>query len=659
MDKPTEFTNDPAGQARRWTAEFSAARKFVENFHKDGDKIVNRFLDCEEGVSPENPDVRLNLFFSNIVTLKSMLYGKLPKVEVSRTSADPDDDVARVASLMLTRILNQDIQEEGEDYATVMRSCLEDRLLPGMGSCRLRYQADIQKTTKPAITDPITGKELAPAVEREIVADTWTETIYTHWKDQLWSPARTYSELRWKAFRAFMNKKKLIERFGEDAAKKVPMKSKGPLDDDKSKQVGDTPWMQAEVWEIWDKENKQVCYFVEGMEETLECGPPPLELDGFWPDPPPMMANVTTSKYIPRADYMLAKSLYEDIDNLQMRIALLTDACKAVGVYDKNEEGIQRLLQEGVENQLIPVDSWAALAEKGGIKGAVDWLPIEQVANVLQILQGVQAAKIQQLYEVTGLADILRGAAQAGASATQDRLKAQFASIRVQALQDEFARFASDAQKIKVNIIAKYYPPEQIILQSNIANTPDGKNQPLLEQAIQLIKTMNLAKWRIQIKPETLAIADYAQLKADRTDFINAVSLFMQSAGRLIESAPQATPYLLHMLKWGVAGFRGAQEIEGVLDQAIDVATKNPPGEKPDPQMQKVQAELQKSQMEAQAKMQQSAQEHQMEMQRMALEMKQDREKHALEIQKLMMQLRNTVVGESLRAQTAAAGDSE
>jgi len=46
-------------------------------------------------------------------------------------------------------------------------------------------------------------------------------------------------------------------------------------------------------------------------------------------------------------------------------------------------------------------------------------------------------------------------------------------------------------------------------------------------------------------------------------------------------------------------------------------------------------------------------------MQRMALEMKQDREKHALEIQKLMMQLRNTVVGESLRAQTAAAGDSE
>ena len=260
MDKPTEFTNDPAGQARRWTAEFSAARKFVENFHKDGDKIVNRFLDCEEGVSPENPDVRLNLFFSNIVTLKSMLYGKLPKVEVSRTSADPDDDVARVASLMLTRILNQDIQEEGEDYATVMRSCLEDRLLPGMGSCRLRYQADIQKTTKPAITDPITGKELAPAVEREIVADAWTETIYTHWKDQLWSPARTYSELRWKAFRAFMNKKKLIERFGEDAAKKVPMKSKGPLDDDKSKQVGDTPWMQAEVWEIWDKENKQVCY---------------------------------------------------------------------------------------------------------------------------------------------------------------------------------------------------------------------------------------------------------------------------------------------------------------------------------------------------------------------------------------------------------------
>jgi hypothetical protein len=660
MEKPSEFTNDPRGYAKRWTAEFSAARKFLRVFQEDGDKIVDRFLDQNKSdLSGFDSSLRLNLFFSNIVTLKSMLFGKLPTVDVSRTFNDADDDEARVASLMLTRILNQDIQEEGEDYASVMRQALEDRLLPGSGNMRLRFQAETQMQITPAITDPTTGMELAPAVEQEIVTDVWTESVYTHWKDILYSPARTYGELRWKAFRAFMDRDALVKRFGEEKGKLVPLKSKGPLDENKSSEAGNTPWMQAEVWEIWDKINKQVCYFVEGMDETLECGAPPLELDGFWPDPPPMMANTTTSKFIARADFMLAKSLYDEIDNLQTRITILTDACKLVGVYDKGSEGVQRILNEGVESQLIPIDSWAAFAEKGGMKGAIDWLPIEQVVIVIEKLQQVQGIKIQQLYEVTGLADILRGAAQAGASATQDRLKAQFASIRVQALQDEFARFASDAQKIKVNIISKHYPPEQIMLQSNIKYAADGSNQQLIDGAIKLIKDGNLSKWRILVKPETLAMADYAQLKLDRTDFIMSISQFMQSAAPLTEQAPQATPLLLQLLKWGLAGFKGAQEVEGIIDQAVEAMKQNPPGDKPDPAVQKAQAEMQAKMQEAQMKAQQSQQEHQMEMQRMMLEMKQDREKHALEMQALLAKLQGTIVGEAMRARTAAAGDNK
>jgi hypothetical protein len=36
-------------------------------------------------------------------------------------------------------------------------------------------------------------------------------------------------------------------------------------------------------------------------------------------------------------------------------------------------------LSEGVENKLIPVDNWAAFAEKGGLKGAISLLPLDRI----------------------------------------------------------------------------------------------------------------------------------------------------------------------------------------------------------------------------------------------------------------------------------------
>lgn len=68
---------------------------------------------------------------------------------------------------------------------------------------------------------------------------------------------------------------------------------------------------------------------------------------------------------------------------LTQRIGLLTEALKVVGVYDASQPAIARMLNEGVNNTLIGVDSWAAFGEKGGLKGTVDFLPMEQVVSAL------------------------------------------------------------------------------------------------------------------------------------------------------------------------------------------------------------------------------------------------------------------------------------
>jgi hypothetical protein len=231
------------------------------------------------------------------------------------------------------------------------------------------------------------------------------------------------------------------------------------------------------------------------------------------------------------------------------------------------------------------------------------------------------------------MSDILRGAAQKYEAAATSKAKAEFASIRVQALQDEFARFASDLQSIKAEIMQKHFEPYCFMQQSNIANTPDAQ---LAEPAIQLLKDQKQARWRIKIRPETLAMADYAQLKQDRVEYLNGISTFMQSAAPLAQMDKDIVPFLLQLLQWGLAGFKGSNEIEGVMDNAIKAfkeKSKNPEPPKSDPQMEKAKVEMQMMQEAHKAKLEQQAQKAQADMAEQAQNAALEREKIQAQIE--------------------------
>lgn len=652
MKNDKDYEDTPTGWASRWADEFAAAKPMITKFHKASDKVFKIFLG-EIGLKDDRVvDERLNLFYSNIVTVQSIMFGNLPKAEVDRTFADANDDTARVAAEMLERMLNQDIQDPGNDFRCILEQALSDRLIPGMGNGRVKYdfksEIVVTQPGQPAINHPVTGQELVPATPdqtEERITEEWVDTIYTHWKDFMWSPARTHGEIRWKAFRSYMDKEELSKRFAPESAEdttedeppedaegsapllkidEIPMNSKGPFGRDDRNQDTKQVKPQAEVWEIWNKADRKVYWYVVGFDQILDCKDDPLELDQFWPDAPPMIANSTTNKYVPKSDYAMAQDLYASIDVLEQRISRLTEACKLVGVYDKKNDEIKRLFQESVENQLIPVDNWAMFAEEGGLEGTIQWLPIEAVTNVIAQLTQLQQAKIQQLYELTGMADVLRGASQQQyTSAEETKTKTLYGSVRLQRLQNEFAYWVATLQNLKAEIICKHFQPESIIKQSNIMMTMDG---PTAQNAVAFMKRDDAIMFRVRVQPESMAMADYAQLKADRTDFLMAISQYMQSAAPLMEGNPQATPVLLQLLRWGLAGFKGAQEIQGVLDQAVKMATasaqqqaQNPKPSEQDAKNQAIQAESEakiaiiNAQAQADAKTQQLKQQMELE----------------------------------------------
>jgi hypothetical protein len=335
------------------------------------------------------------------------------------------------------------------------------------------------------------------------------------------------------------------------------------------------------------------------MDVVLDAKEDPLGLEGFFPCPRFMMANVTSQQYAPRADYVLAQDQYNELNDVTTRITLLEKAIKVVGVYDKSSDGVQRMLNEGTENTLIPVDNWAMFAEKGGIKGQVDWLPIEEVASALQILRDYRNELIGLLFQITGMSDIMRGATQSGETATAQSIKAKFASTRVQAMQDDFARFATDLQRLRIQVMAKHFDDESLVKESAMDQSQDAQYIP---QAIELIRSFDA--FRIVIKSEALAMQDMAALRQEKTEFLQGLATFLSMAQPMVEKFPAAAPPLLEMLKWAMTGFKGSSTIEGVLDKAIAQLQQNPPAPAPDP----AEAKAKQAQMVQQMKLQGDAQ---------------------------------------------------
>lgn len=584
-------TESANASAQRWTQEFASARKPLEQWHMSAEIIDKEFRNEAETNTGET---RLGVFTSSVQTMQAMLYGQTPRVDVGRRFADAKDDDARMGGEMVERLLNTDIISETDNYTAALRYCMSDRLLAGFANARVRYVRETEPVAAiPSILGP-DGRELAPEVPaQERVVHEDVETDWVHWKDQLWSPAKVFHEVTWWAFKAQMTRAALVKRFGDKIGNQVPLNSA------KSEQTqGEDPHSRADVWEIWDKGKRKVFWFVEGYPAVLDVKDDPLGLPGFWPFPEPLIANVTTSKYVPRPDYALHQDLYKGINKLMTRIDELEDAIRVSGVYDDSADGVQRLMTEGGRNTLIPVKGWAKFAEKGGLKGQIDWFPLEQIVAALAVLHERLTVKMDLLYQMTGWSDILRGeATQAGATATEQRVKAQAGSVRIRRFQDEFARFASDLQTLKAQIISKHFSPETIVQRSNALKAFD--DHAAVQRAVDLIKS-DLLMYKIEVKPESVNLTDFAAVKQERTEVITTIATYFQAAAPLAQGMPEATPYLLEILQWLVAGLRGSSQIEGVLDKAVTAAQQaqqqraaNPQPPPPDQKLLAIQAKAQ------------------------------------------------------------------
>jgi len=587
---------NPTQVAERWLQELRMAKKEDEKWVKRGKKIIRRYRDDRQGYS--DTAKRYNILWANIQTLFPSMYGKTPQAQVERRHKD-QDPVGRTASQILERALQYEL-DNYRDFDHAMRSAIMDRLLPGRGVAWVRFE-----------TKDVIQADGTPMPQ----SFTCVDTVY--WEDFRCSPARTWEEVTWVARRVYMTRRDGVERFG-DRFENVPLTHEPIGLDEMVKNGEDVSHLKkAQVWEIWDKSTQKVCWVAEGSQEALDQIDDPYGLDSFWPCPKPLYATQTTDTLVPIPDYALYQDQAEEIDLLTQRINMLVKALKVVGVYDASQASIQRMMNEGVDNTLIPVDTWAAFSEKGGIKGTVDFLPLDSVVGALQQCYAAREQAKQVIYEVTGLSDIIRGASMASETATAQQIKSQFASLRLRDMQRNVALFATELLKIKGQLMADLYSPEQLVEMSGIMGTQDAQ---FAEPAMQLLKTEPARNFRIEVAADSLVEIDEQSEKTNRLEFLQAAGGFLQQAMPAAQQAPALAPLLAEMLLFGVRAFRASRPLEAAFDTAMAKLSQpqEPQQQPPDPEAMKAQAQMQveqgRMQME-QAKLQMQGQIEQVKLQ--------------------------------------------
>lgn len=599
-------------KVRKWTNHIAAYKREFKKWEGRNAKILQRYRD--EKVLRGDACAKFNILWSNVQTLVPATFAKLPQPDVSRRFKD-NDPVGRVASMLLERALDFEVQNY-PDYRSTMKSCVYDRFLGGRGTAWARYEPHILAIPQELPQDGSQVTEDVDEPEEQLDYEC-APTDYVHWKDFGHTVARTWEEVTGVWREVYMTRDACVERFGPELGEEIPLDSR-PEDMKRGEAINDDN-ARALIYEIWDKETKTALWLSKSLGKFVDEKLDPLGVEGFFPCPRPLFATLTNDSLIPVPDFSLYQDQANELDVLSERIQGLIDALKVRGVYNAEFSEIGRLFTEGENNALIPVKNFNAFAEKQGLKGAIDLVDIQPIAFALKTAYEAMEQCKQQIYDITGLADIVRGQSVASETATAQQIKGQYASMRLNSMKHDVAQFATELLQFKAQIICNKFDSETLSKISAAAQlTP--QDQALVPQAIEMLKSEPMRAFRIEIAADSLVQMDESQEKQDRMEMLTAVGGFMEKAIPAIQGAPETAPMLIEMLKFGVTAFKVGKGIEGVIDETLDqikaqIEQKKEQPPQPSPEEQKLQAETQLEQQRMQAQQQAAAQQAQIDQQ--------------------------------------------
>lgn len=571
-----------------WKNQIEQAKDCREKFDGKGRKIVSRY----RGDDRLPTERRYNILYSNTDTLEPVVYAKTPKAEVRAN--DSKDIASRNGAEMIELAVNYCINNSSFDQKA--RKAVKDFLLPGMGVIRPKY--------KPLV---IEDDELSEVVYEAVDFD------YVYWEDFLFPDVSEWECMPWIAFRSYMTFDEAADMFGSDKANMLKYEPRASGDKQYKKRADDSALMQAEVWEIWDKYFEQQIFWSASMVNApLDIQDDPLDLDGFFPVPKPLMSIETSDTMLPVPFYTMYEDQAIELDVINSRIYHMLDNMRRRGFYDAAIDELGNL-SNMTDNTFWPVKNWTDFTAKGGFPGVMQAEDITGYANILTVLEQSRQQLLNDIFQLIGISDIRRAQTDPRETLGAQKMKSRYGTIRISTYQKKVAEYMRDLLRITGNMIITQFDAKTLSIITNMplktemekdeSGQSTGKVKHVgTEDLLMNLREQEPINITVDIQTDSTILEDEEEDRVALTEAIQAMSKYVEIAPALAQGigAEAAAKVGMEIIERFKLGRHIQQEVQDHLDEVL----ANPPEAQPSPEEVLAQAELQREAMRSEVEMQ-------------------------------------------------------
>lgn len=630
-ESPEDFGRGGIGEVRRWATELQLAESQFRKWREQSSKNWDRYRARDKRKNS------YNCLYANTSILFPVIYNTPPTPDV-RKRWDNNQEIGKCVANVLSRAIEFNLDTTNFDRQ--VRMDVLDMLICARGVSRVRYVPSLVQVGDAQETGAENDEteQSHEALQGESFDELeWESAPIEHvqWDEYLHGPGKTWDAIPWFAFKHNLTRKELVDRFGE-IGQQVPLDS-GPSADDQKKYGDDQTFelfQTACVWEIWDKDTREVLWINLQMRGgPLKTEADPYGFDQFFPVPEPLIAIVDSDVQSPPSLFEQYQEQADELDRISGRINRIVNAIKARGLYDPSLGTQVSELFRGEDNDLIPAsENIRMLQENGGIDKFIWFAPLEMLMNVVAGLYKAREECKAVIYELTGIADIMRGSSDAAETLGAQALKVAFGKGRVSDMQRNVQRYIRDLIRMQSLVIAKKfevstlqqmtqeeYPTEaeymakiapvvmQYQQQAMMAamsgqpapQPPQMPPKPTTWEDIDaVLKSDEMRTFRIDIETDSTIAATQQEDLEQMTGALTAVTTVIKELWPMVQAQALPLEAAKELVLVVCRKFKMGSTLEDVFDQ---IQQPPPP---PNPDQGKAQAEMQKAQMTAQVDLQ-------------------------------------------------------
>lgn len=597
----------------KWLERIAASEKYggMDRWTRDAEAAERAYL-CDGHDNP-NDVPSFNILHSNVETIVPSIYNSTPKPDIRPRYGK--DTLAKRAGDVIESVIALQIDDNRLDAE--VEKVAQDAFLAGRGVARVKFDADSDDMGN------VTGERIIC----EVVA----------WSDYREGPAKKWADVPWVAYRHCLSHED-VKRIGDEELIGI-QRAEGERESEDSDVL---------VWEIWCKSSGRVYFVVAGNGKVLSIVDDPMGLTGFFPQAAPIQPITATSKRTPVCPYTVYKTLAEELDTQTRRINAIVEGLKVKGIIAADASDIEALAQAD-DNTLVPVANLENLAATGGLEKAIVWWPIQHAITVLRELYVQRDQTKQTIYEITGISDIVRGASNAGETATAQNIKTQWGSLRIKKMQRLVERMVRDLFVIYAEIVASKFSLRTLQMSSGIEITPE----------IQAFFNAPLNHYRINVESDSTVRADASRNRQEMSEFLQGTAQYFSTMAPIVQQAPASAGPIVEMYSSFARQFNLGRQAEDALEQFAEMAKQTANQPQPNPEAEKLKAETEAKKAELQLKAQGQQQDAQIKTQEAAAKLQIERERLDLERAKFGLEVQRAQSETTFREREMAASEQD